>query len=325
MDDVKIILNDVKTLPNESRDDMLTKDTILIVDDIDTNLRILKGFLDKTYNIVLTLSSTSVLDMVLKYKPDLILLDIMMPECTGYEVCEKLKGNPKTKDIPVIFITVRTDEDSIEKAYNVGGIDFISKPFKPKELLVRISTQLKLKKLIEDLENSKAQLKELASIDSLTKLYNRRYCIQKSQYLVYNAKQNNTDISVMMLDIDGFKSINDTYGHIGGDKVLVDIANKIKSFIQDRGYACRYGGEEFVIVLPKIDTDEAVNLAKKLNQDIANLKIDFEEYKISLTISIGVSSIKTNKEDSAEKALHRADKALYRVKNSGKNSVDIEV
>jgi diguanylate cyclase (GGDEF)-like protein len=303
----------------------LAKDTILIVDDVETNLRILRGLLDKTYNIVSTLSSTSVLDIVLEYKPDLILLDIMMPKCTGYEVCEKLKENPKTKDIPVIFITVRTDEDSIEKAYNVGGIDFISKPFKPKELLMRISTQLKLKKLIEDLESSKAQLKDLASIDSLTKLYNRRYCMQISQHLITEMKQDNTNISVMMLDIDEFKSINDTYGHIGGDKVLIDIANEIKSFIQNRGYACRYGGEEFVIILPKIDIDEAMNLAKKLNKNIANLKIDFEEYKISLSISIGVSAIKINEEDTIEKALHRADKALYRVKNSGKNSVDIEV
>ena len=303
----------------------MAKDTILIVDDIETNLRILKGLLDKTYNIVSTLSSTSVLDIVLEYKPDLILLDIMMPKCTGYEVCEKLKENPKTKDIPVIFITVRTDEDSIEKAYNVGGIDFISKPFKPKELLMRISTQLKLKKLIEDLESSKAQLKDLASIDSLTKLYNRRYCMQISRHLITEMKQDNANMSVMMIDIDEFKSINDTYGHIGGDKVLIDIANKIKSFIQDRGYVCRYGGEEFVIILPKIDTDEAMNLAKKLNKNIANLKIDFEGYKISLSISIGVSAIKINEEDTIEKALHRADNALYRVKNSGKNSVDIEV
>jgi diguanylate cyclase (GGDEF)-like protein len=303
----------------------LTKDTILIVDDMDTNLKILKELLNKTYNIVSSISSTRVLDIALEHKPDLILLDIMMPEYNGYEVCKKLKNNPKTKDIPVIFITVRTDEDSIEKAYNAGGIDFISKPFKPKELLMRISTQLKLKKLIEDLESSKAQLKDLASIDSLTKLYNRRYCMKISQHLITEMKQDNTNISVMMLDIDEFKSINDTYGHLGGDKVLIDIANKIQNFMQDLGVVCRYGGEEFVILLPKLDINEAYLLAKKLNENIANTKIYFENKEINLTISIGVADVKVHEEDTIEKALHRADKALYRVKNSGKNSVDIEV
>jgi diguanylate cyclase (GGDEF)-like protein len=290
---------------------------------MDTNLRILKELLGDEYNLISSISSVDVLDMAIEYEPDLILLDIMMPHCNGYELCKILKSNPKTKDIPVIFITVRTDEDSIEKAYSVGGIDFISKPFKPKELMMRISTQLKLKRVIEDLEKSKEQLRNLASLDSLTGLYNRRYCMNVSQDMIEASKDKN--ISVMMLDIDEFKSINDTYGHLGGDKVLIEISNKIKDFMQDLGVVCRYGGEEFVILLPKLDINEAYLLAKKLNENIANLKIEFEGNDIYLTVSIGVADIKTKYEKTIEQALHRADNALYRVKNSGKNSVEIEV
>jgi len=301
----------------------LQKDTILIVDDVDTNLRILKELLGHKYNIISSLVSTEVMELVLKYNPDLVLLDIMMPECNGYEVCKKLKSHHKTKDIPIMFITVRTDEDSIEKAYSVGGIDFISKPFKPKELMMRISTQLKLKKLIEDLENSKKQLKNLASTDSLTKLYNRRYCMDSSKYIIEDAKLNHKDISVMMLDIDGFKDINDTYGHIGGDKVLVEIAQNIKESVKDIGIVCRYGGEEFVVILPDIDITKAFDIAKKLNKNIENLQINFENKIISLTISIGISDIKIDNEDTIDNALKRADEALYKVKNSGKNGVEV--
>jgi len=303
----------------------LHKDTILIVDDIETNLRILKELLDDKYNILLSMDSTKVMSLTLEHNPDLIILDIMMPEYNGYEICEQLKSNPNTKDIPVMFITVRTDEISLEKAYNAGGIDFITKPFKAKELMMRISTQLKLKKLIEDLKNSQKQLKNLASTDSLTSLYNRRYCIDISNQMIKQCKQDNTELSVMMLDLDNFKSVNDKYGHMGGDKVLIEVGATIKSLVDDLGIVCRYGGEEFVVVLPNISINKTLEIAKKLNKSIKNQKILFETYKIGLTISIGVSSVKMDSEDTIDKALNRADKALYRVKNSGKDSVDMEL
>jgi len=301
----------------------LQKDTILIVDDVGTNIRILYELLSDKYNIISSIVSTEVVELVLKHNPDLVLLDIMMPDCNGYELCKQLKSNSKTKDIPVMFITVRADEDSIEKAYSVGGIDFISKPFKPKELMMRISTQLKLKKLIDDLEKSKKQLKNLASIDSLTNIYNRRYCMDFSKYIVKDVKNKNTHISIMMLDIDNFKFINDNYGHIGGDKVLIEVAQEIKKFITNIGTVCRYGGEEFIIILPNFDVNEALKIAKKLNKNIENLKVYFNNKIINLTISIGVSYVKIDQELTIDYALKRADEALYRVKNSGKNGVEV--
>jgi len=306
------------------KDKGLNKGTILIVDDIETNLRILKELIGDKYNVILSMDSTKVMDLTFQYNPDLIILDIMMPECNGYEVCQKLKQNPKTKDIPVIFITVRTDEDSLEKAYNAGGIDFISKPFKPKELMMRISTQLKLKKLIEDLKSSKKQLKNLASTDSLTSLYNRRYCIDMSNQMIKKSIADNLKLSVMMLDLDNFKTINDKYGHMGGDKVLIDVGNIIRELIGKPGIVCRYGGEEFVVVLPNTDIEESIDIAKKLNKAIKKLKIKFENHIIRLTVSIGISSVNMDSEDTIDKALTRADKALYRVKNSGKDGFDVE-
>jgi len=303
----------------------LSKDTILIVDDIETNLRILNGLLSKEYNVILSLDSTVVMDLIEEHKPDLIILDIMMPKCNGYELCEKLKSDPTTKDIPVMFITVRTDEDSLEKAYNAGGIDFISKPFKPKELLMRVSTQLKLKRLIEDLKSSKKQLRSLASTDSLTGLYNRRYSIDISNQMLKQSRRENHELSVLMLDLDDFKAINDKYGHMGGDKVLIDVASAIKKLVKDIGIACRYGGEEFVVVLPSMDISQATRLAKSINESIKKLYIDFENKKIPITVSIGVSSVYIDKEETIDKALTRADKALYRVKNSGKDRVEVEL
>ncbi len=296
--------------------------TILVVDDTDTNIEILSELLGDDYEIMAALDGEFALEIANDDMPDLILLDIMMPDMDGYEVCEKLKLNPKTKDIPVIFITAKSDEESIEKAYDVGGIDFVTKPFKPKELKARVKTQLQVRKLINDLEKSQEELKLLASTDPLTKLYNRRYFSKISEHIIDLAKRDKTLASVIMLDIDKFKVVNDTYGHSVGDEVIINLSVQLQELTRNSDIICRYGGEEFVILLPETCAKGALIISEKIREKIEMLTLPLEDNKkLNYTVSIGVSEIQVVDDLNIEASLSRADEALYEAKESGRNRV----
>jgi len=299
----------------------MSRETILIVDDVESNIDILNEILGYDYDIMVALDAKNALELANNYLPDLILLDIMMPEMDGYSVCKQLKENPKTEHIPVIFNTARTDEDSIEKAYSIGGIDYICKPFKAKEIKVRVEIQLKMKRTLRDLEKSKKQLTLLASLDPLTKLYNRRYFRVYSDKIIQNAKKHDISIFIVMFDLDDFKQINDTYGHHIGDNVLVSISTMLQKISNNNDVLCRYGGEEFAILLNRTDMKEAQEFAFKIKDEMSKLKIYVEDKEIIVSASIGVSEVYLDTEKSIEPALNRADSALYIVKNNTKNDV----
>ena len=289
---------------------------ILIVDDTFENLDILGELLD-SYEIVDAINGKDALEILEEETVDLILLDIMMPGMDGYEVCKKIKINSSVKDIPVMFITANTDEDSIEKAYDVGGIDYVTKPFKPKELLARVKRELQLQEL-------QTELKLLASTDSMTKLYNRRYFAKMSEHILHLSKRQKNDLSIIMIDIDKFKNVNDTYGHQVGDNVLVHLANILIENQRKSDVICRYGGEEFVILLPSTTIDGALNVAEKLRGDVESLTIHpLASQDLKFTISLGLSVVDIENETNIENALKRADDALYEAKKSGRNKVCI--
>ena len=296
--------------------------TILIVDDTATNIDILSELLSDKYEIMAALDGEFALEIANDDLPDLILLDIVMPQMDGYDVCKKLKENPVTKDIPVIFITAKSDEESIEKAYDVGGIDYVTKPFKPKELLARVKTQLQVRKLISDLEKSQKELNFLASVDPMTNLYNRRYFINISESLLNLAIRDKIDTSVIMLDIDMFKNVNDTYGHKVGDEVIILLAKILQKFTRKSDIVSRWGGEEFVILLPHTDTTGALIIAEKIRVESENnIYITQENQKVSFTVSMGVSQVINDQDSTIEASLNRADKALYEAKHGGRNRV----
>jgi len=302
------------------------KETILIVDDIESNVSLLNNILSFKYNVLIALDGKSALELANEYIPDLILLDIMMPDMDGYDVCKELKSNEQTSHIPVIFNTARTDEKSIEKAYSVGGVDYICKPFKPKEILVRVEIQLNIQRVLKDLKRSKRQLALLSAIDPLTKLYNRRYFRIYSDNIINSAKKDNSPVSVVMFDLDNFKKINDTYGHSIGDEVLVSISQMLQDISEDRYILCRYGGEEFAILLQNTSLIDAEKFAFVIQSEMSKLKIEVEvDSYISVTASIGVSGVNLDIEDDIEAALNRADSALYEVKNSTKNGVCVRI
>jgi diguanylate cyclase (GGDEF)-like protein len=296
--------------------------TILIVDDTVTNLDILADLLHN-FDVIDALSGKDALQIVNEEKIDLILLDIMMPEMDGYDVCKKLKENPKTKKIPVIFITAITDESNLEYAYDLGASDYITKPFKPKELLAKVKRELHIQELIHSLEVSKKELELLAATDPLTKLYNRRYFTESSNQIFNLCKRLKEEISVIIMDIDNFKSINDTYGHNIGDDVIIDIANKLVQNQRKSDVACRFGGEEFVLLLPNTKKESALVIAEKIRKNVESSIIHLTNNSLQYTISIGISNVHFKDETNIEKALKRADEALYIAKNNGKNQVQV--
>jgi len=288
------------------------KKTILIVDDTETNIDILLELLGNEYDILVALDGEGALEIVHEdSKIDLILLDIMMPNMDGYEVCSILKKNENSQDIPVIFITAKTDEDSIEKAYDVGGIDYITKPFKPRELLARIRTQIKLKALMENLEF-------IASYDYMTKIYNRRKFFELASKKFDSSKEN---LYVIMLDIDKFKKINDTYGHPIGDEVIKAVTKKISTFTSPQSVFGRIGGEEFAIVCHATSKENVIKQLEEMRKSIEKIEILASKSEIvKCTISGGISMSNVNTQ-SLDELLKEADVALYEAKNGGRNRV----
>ena len=300
----------------------IKKKTVLIVDDTKINIDILIELLDNRYDILVSLNGSRALELIDENHIDIILLDILMPDINGYDLCRILKAKESTKAIPIIFITANSDEESIDTAFEVGGIDYITKPFKALELLARLRTHLNTQELLLDLEKSRKDLELQASQDHMTKLYNRRYFSEISTKVMQLAVRNKKPLSVLMLDIDKFKNINDTYGHPVGDEVIISLANTLKDISRQSDIACRFGGEEFLILLPETSAQGAMVIGEKIRKKVEELVISPQNnIHIKFTISIGVSEFKPDDELNLELSIHRADEALYEAKKGGRNRV----
>jgi len=284
------------------------KSTILIVDDTETNIDILLDLLGE-YDVAVATDGQGAIDIVNEDDIDLVLLDIMMPDMDGYDVCKELKKN--NKNIPIIFITARSDEDSIEKAYDVGGDDYIIKPFKPRELIARVKTQLKLKELIHHLDY-------IGSYDQMTGIYNRRKFFELANDKFENGVD---DLYAIMIDIDKFKNVNDTYGHATGDEVIKKVTKTIAEFIPSSAIFGRLGGEEFAIVVNSPSHNDIKEKIEEVRKLIENLEVKSDDGDIvRFTISEGVAKL-TIEIKSLDELLKEADKALYEAKGSGRNRV----
>ena len=290
---------------------MKTKSTILIVDDTDTNIDVLLELLGEQYDVLVAVDGKSALDIASKEDIDLILLDIMMPEMDGYEVCETLQKSEETQNVPVLFITAKTDEDSIEKAYDVGGSDYIAKPFKPRELLARIKTQLTLRELINHLDF-------IATHDEMTGIYNRRQFFNLATQRFGESKDN---LYAVMIDIDKFKEVNDKYGHSIGDKVIKIVTQTISKNILEDTIFGRIGGEEFALICNADSNDTLVKNIELIRVEIEKLEVMSDDKAIvKFTISEGISKAKM-KTNTLDELLKEADIALYEAKGSGRNRV----
>ena len=301
---------------------------ILIVDDVPNNLRLLDEILDEmSYNTIFANSGKQAVEIVEKHtiQIDLILLDLMMPEMDGIEVCTIIKSNPMCQDIPVIFITADESPQGLLNAFKTGAIDYIKKPLDKTELLLRVENQLKLNKAYAGLRRSNdelleayALLQQLVTVDPLTGLENRRSLMDFAEVQLKLAQRYKSFFSIILIDLDYFKKINDTYGHLIGDEILKNIAKILKYVLRNVDHIGRFGGEEFIVILPNTNLKNAVVTAEKVREAIANFKHNIEEQIIQATVSIGIASYNPL-DDDVNQILERADQALYQAKSSGRN------
>lgn len=296
------------------------KQKILIADDERFNLNILVDILKHDYKVIVAKDGKQALERAMSTPPDLILLDIMMPEMDGYEACKKLKEKEQTKDIPVIFITAMKEEGNEVKGFNLGAADYITKPFQAAIVMARVKTQLKMKWQAD-------MLRQMANIDVLTEIPNRQKFNETFDKEWRRAVRNKTQLSVAIMDIDFFKQYNDAYGHGRGDTCLKEVAHALANSIRrPTDFVARYGGEEFIAVLPETDISGAMIFAETMRSNVELLKIPHAE-SVPLdyvTISIGVSSVFPDG-DFSDAALvsvvAAADEMLYKAKGAGRNQV----
>ncbi|MDZ8092654.1 MAG: EAL domain-containing protein [Nostoc sp. DedQUE05] len=327
------------------------KKDILIVDDMADNLRVLSSILTREgYNVRKALNWQMALTATQTLLPDLILLDIMMPEVDGYEICQTFKAWDLTADIPVIFISALDDVFDKVKAFKVGGVDYITKPFEFQEVLVRVQNQLalrsarleilklnveledrvkqrtgelektlqKLQQEIDSRQKLQSQLLDIALHDSLTGLSNRVLFIRRLENALNRAKQeSNYQFAVLFLDCDRFKVVNDSLGHLVGDELLIAIAHRLQGCIIPVDTLARLGGDEFGILLENItDVNIAIQVAERILQQLS-LAFQLSRYEVFMNASIGISW--GNKDyDRPEYLLRDADTAMYRAKAQGR-------
>ncbi len=314
----------------------MAKATLLIVDDHLRDFDLIVDVLSQQdYLVKSAPSGWGALQLIESTAPDLILLDIEMPGMSGYEVCTRLKANPQTQDIPVIFVSVSDQLFDKVKAFSVGGADYITKPYQIEELLARVNTHLALRDLTRELaeknqelqyEIAKRQeyeqiLEEMAHTDHLTKVLNRKYFIELAEKEIDRSREKNLPLAVILLDIDDFKKVNIAHGHLIGDKILLNLAKLCQSKIRDGDIFARYAGEEFVILLPNATIETAQKTAERLRQVVFQSFMVTGRANILITISLGVAGWDGIGDLSLDGLLEKSDQALFKAKQAGRNRV----
>ncbi len=256
--------------------------------------------------------------------PDLVLCDLVMPGFDGLKFLGLKASRKELEQIPVIILTAEDDLDRKAEILERGASDYVTKPFHEKELLARVRIHTKLKLLQDELREKNAQLEDLSVTDALTGLANRRRLMTRLEEEVQRARRFRTPLSVVMIDIDHFKQVNDTHGHAMGDEVLRNIGALLKAGVRATDLAARYGGEELTLILPHTDAPGAFQVAEALRQKFAELEHHLDGISLSKTASMGVATRDGQTEvPSAEELLKHADEALYRAKQSGRNRVEV--
>jgi diguanylate cyclase (GGDEF)-like protein len=293
---------------------------ILIADDNRRIVRLLGDVLTNAGYLVHAVRRNDELIAVLpRVQPDLILLDVNMPDGSAFEVCRNLKKDPNTSDIPVLFITSRRNQRDIITGFQAGGQDYITKPYTTAELLARIETHLSLRRALQKLKESEARYRELSIHDDLTDFYNTRYLYQTLQGQL--DMHRHRALSVIFMDIDNFKTVVDTYGHLNGSRTIAELADVVRAVLPDGAYGVSYGGDEFVIVLAGHDHDQGMQTAEAIRRAIEQAPfLATQDLAIHITVSCGVATFPADAQ-TLTGLLGCADQALFTSKKQGKNTV----
>ena len=292
------------------------KNSVLIVDDESANIMALTHILSPDFTIFAAKNGRNAIAAAEKHSPDVILLDIIMPGMDGHAVIKELKASERTCEIPVVFVTGLSGSDSEEAGLTLGAADYISKPFNAATVKLRVCNQMKIL-------NQMRLIEQISMVDQLTSIPNRRGFDNRMGMEWVRAAREKSFISVLLLDVDKFKVFNDTYGHQQGDAVLCAVASVLSGSIsRPADYAARWGGEEFIVLLPDTGLSDALAIAERIRRNVSEMSVpcaDGSETKV--TVSIGVKTQSPSRDSMHDHFISDADKALYRAKETGRNRV----
>lgn len=302
---------------------------ILVVDDVPDNVEILDARLSsRGYAIVTAATGEEALERVREQPPHLILLDVMMPGLDGHQVARRIKDDESLPFIPIILVTALNEAEDVVQGLESGADDYISKPYNFRELEARVRAMLRIKFLQDELdlknrelELANRRLKKLSITDGLTELYNHRHIHQLLHDEFERSARTGDPVAVAMLDLDRFKQVNDTYGHPTGDVILYETARIIKQTAREIDMPGRYGGEEFIAILPGTEEEAAAHFAERVRQAVEKHLFRDGASEVRMTVSCGVASFPAPGADSPEALLKAADEALYQAKHGGRNQV----
>lgn len=261
-------------------------------------------------------------DKLLRFPVDVVLCDLEMPGTDGFKLLELVNARPELRDIPVIILTGQESQDDKIRGLEHGASDYVTKPFHPGELIARVRVQLKIKLLQDSLKESNRELERLSLTDPLTGLANRRHFFETLERHFEQHRRTGMPLALVMLDIDHFKRINDSYGHQGGDQVLAATAALLGNHMRQYDLAARYGGEEFTAILPEVPLAEALNVAERLRLEFCRLLFPPPLTTLQLTVSLGVAALPSPGLSDVDHLIEAADSALYRAKRNGRNRVE---
>jgi two-component system cell cycle response regulator len=295
---------------------------ILLVDDQRSNVERIRKQVRGVFDLICENDPQAVMRRCADEVFDCVLINLNMRSQDSLRLCSQMRSLEKTRMLPILVLADESDEQRIMRALDLGVNDYICKPIDRNELMARMHTQVLRKRYTEALRNSIQHSMELAVVDGLTRLYNRRYMGAHLDSLLAAAKKKEKPVSVLLMDIDFFKSVNDTHGHDAGDEVLQEFANRMRKNCRGIDLVCRYGGEEFVVVMPDTDMALAGIVAERIRKKVAEKAFIIHKGRqmIDVTVSIGLASVE-NGAMTQDELLKQADNALYTAKRDGRNRV----
>jgi two-component system, cell cycle response regulator len=293
------------------------------VDDNQDNIEIIATRLRfRGYEILEASDGAQALEQVNDHAPDLILLDVMLPDIDGYEISRRIKGSPDLPFIPIILVTARDSTQDKVQGLDAGADDYLTKPINFPELEARVRSMLRIKRLQDELELKNRELERLSISDGLTGLYNHRHIHDLLAEEYERVERTNDCMSVAMFDLDRFKAVNDTYGHQAGDKVLVALADILRETARDIDRLGRYGGEEFIALLPETCIEDAAVFVERVRREVSRHHFDIgRDEPLHMTMSAGVATYPHDLVDSVETLVKLADQALYAAKAGGRDRI----
>ncbi len=294
---------------------------ILVVDDRAASAERLQMMLKGEHRVDVEANPNAALFHAAEGNYDLLIVSLAFENFDGLRLCSQLRSLDRTRNVPILAVADVDNNARLVRGLEIGVNDYLTRPVDKHELLARVRTQIRRKRYTERLRDNVQMSIEMAITDALTGLYNRRYMESHVGTLVEQAATRGKPLTVLVLDIDYFKAINDSHGHDAGDDVLREFAIRIRKSIRGIDLACRYGGEEFVVVMPETDMAVATVVAERLRRRIASEPFPIQEAarSIEVTISIGIAGL--GPRDTAASVIKRADQALYRAKRDGRNRV----